>query len=524
MKVNRIKRIRLIALALATAVLFSSCAQPLAPAPEMELSASLPPPGNGEGGTFAASLYFLSGDGLSLYPEERQVVCRENESRAAAAIRALIDGPVSTALSQSVPGDMRLQRVETSEDACNVYLLSSYVPDARAWITARAAIAATVSACEGIPSTNLYLNGMEPGYYGRAFGAMYPVEGALDAYITSLQNEYKAISQGTGNSEVDAEIRALTLYFTNDEKSLLIAENINITYNAGANDIAIAALLLDRLARGSEVYEPTLPQDFAYEYPTWELLSEQQEEGSSLAEEDLPHPVAIIPGEDGEEQDSGMSQADPAIIRIILRQRPEEDALQMLCGAITLTLTGYLPNISGVAIDIMNENGSVESLSGGEYFTREDFSEYIGRTVGLACPDESGEAMHIAGRMMRSADAYNPRRVLEALLSGSEGSGGGIPLFGGEDILDAYVTGDTAVINWREGFSAKLMQLVSADEWNVPAEMRERMFIYCIVNTLTGVRGINRVWMLEEGEKLGQAGEIYLGNALMRNPGIIMGE
>ena len=48
------------------------------------------------------------------------------------------------------------------------------------------------------------------------------------------------------------------------------------------------------------------------------------------------------------------------------------------------------------------------------------------------------------------------------------------------------------------------------------------MFIYSVVNTLTELEGVSRVWMLEDGKKLGSVDEIYLGNALMRNPGILV--
>ena len=35
---------------------------------------------------------------------------------------------------------------------------------------------------------------------------------------------------------------------------------------------------------------------------------------------------------------------------------------------------------------------------------------------------------------------------------------------------------------------------------------------------------ISSVWMLENGEKLDTVGQIYLGNALVRNPGLIVEE
>ena len=50
------------------------------------------------------------------------------------------------------------------------------------------------------------------------------------------------------------------------------------------------------------------------------------------------------------------------------------------------------------------------------------------------------------------------------------------------------------------------------------------MFIYGVVNTLTDMPMISSVWMLENGEKLDTVGQIYLGNALVRNPGLIVKE
>ncbi len=47
------------------------------------------------------------------------------------------------------------------------------------------------------------------------------------------------------------------------------------------------------------------------------------------------------------------------------------------------------------------------------------------------------------------------------------------------------------------------------------------LFVYSVIDTLTELPGIQWVWMLENGEKLGAVGDVYLGNALLRNPGIL---
>ena len=68
-----------------------------------------------------------------------------------------------------------------------------------------------------------------------------------------------------------------------------------------------------------------------------------------------------------------------------------------------------------------------------------------------------------------------------------------------------------------------LEQLAKTERVYAPGAQPERLFIYGVVNTLTEMPGVNRVWMLENGQKLGMIGDMYLGNALLRNPGILLG-
>ena len=50
------------------------------------------------------------------------------------------------------------------------------------------------------------------------------------------------------------------------------------------------------------------------------------------------------------------------------------------------------------------------------------------------------------------------------------------------------------------------------------------MFIYGVVNTMTDMPMISSVWMLEDGKKIDKIQNIYLGSALVRNPGLIVEE
>lgn len=520
------KYIKLISAAMAV-LMFSGCIGRKEYAPEMELSQDLPQRAeNGEErGEFTARLYFLSDDGLNLSVEERELVYGKTTGRAEAAVEALIDGPVSTVLNESVPGDVSLERIEVSSDACNVYLLASYTPDARRWLIARAAIAATVFACEDVPAVNLYLNGVEPGYYGHALGAMYPITNLLDTYIVELQQEYKEISEAAGSDTGLYETRTATMYFTDTSNTLLIAKNVTINYDSADTNEDVADLLINKLLDEGLENQAVLPADFTLHSPVKMLSAESFEEGEGPSEEgDTPHPTEILPG-GTEGSDPGIAQNEPQIIEIIIEESQEDYNVDVMCGALTMTLTGYIPNVQGVAISVCDSNGRITSLCEGDYFTREDFANSLGRMVNIAYPDKKGSLMHSVPKAMTSSDSYDPRSVLEALFEGPADPGVLYPGFTKKDIADVYITGSTAVVNWKAGFAQKLKAYIEVEDGaGIPNDKRERMFIYSVVNTLTEIQGISSVWMLEDGAKLGKIGEIYLGNALMRNPGIIIGE
>ena len=512
----------LAALMLAGLMLLCGCDSGTEVLPQMELSSHVPQKG-GEQASFTAQLYFLSDDGLHLSVEEREIVYDGGMSRAEAAVQALIDGPENTVLRYSVPGDMALQRVEASYEACNVYLLASHMPEVREWLTARAAIAATVFACEDIAAVNLYLNGMALGYYGRPLGAMQPIATTLDAHMIDIQQEYKEISQSAVTEAGIYENRTATLYFTDSTNTLLIAKNVTLNYDSSESYQGIAALLVNKLMSGADKLEPVLPKDFELIGPvSIQPLKNQEQTGSNDPEEgDAPHPDAILPGETEQEENPGMERGEPSIITLNIREPEEPYNIEVMCGALTLTLTGYIPDIQGVAINMTDGEGRVTAVSSG-YYTREDFSHMIGRIVHIAYPDKDGTVLHRVPRAMTSKDSYDPRHILGELFAGPAEPGVMYSHLSEEDIADVYITGGTVVVDWRQGVGEALERYVDLPEGDIPADKRERMFIYSVVNTLTELEGVSRVWMLEDGKKLGIVNEIYLGNALMRNPGILV--
>lgn len=513
------RKICIRALALLLSALLSGCAAVGETTPPLELSEEMPPvlsQGVEREGSFTAKLYFLSEDGLRLTPETRDISYTGNISRAQAVVEALAQGPSGGVLRPSVPNNMSLERVELSSDACNVYLLSSYLPDAREWFIARAAVAATVYEAEGVGSINLYLNGVEPGINGRALGAISPITERLDTYVANMQQEYDIWYSEAGSEAGSFATRTATLYFTDFEGELLIARNSTVNYERNENEAGIAALLVAKLLDGDASLEPVMPADLTLaEKPLATSLEQMTAALFPPSEEgDTPHP-----------QDPNQEGSGKTIITLRFGSPSYHYDPNILSGALTMTITGYIPNAAGVVIYVRQSDGSYKNLAGAAgYFTRADFADIIGTSIRLPFPDAEGSMLHRVPRAVSGKNAYDPQVLLEELFKGPADPGVLYPLFSAEDIGSVYVTGNLAVLDWKSGFSEKLAALIETDAFNLPAERRERLFIYSVVNAITEIPGIQRVWMLEDGRKLGTVKDIYLGNALLRNPGIMIDE
>ena len=509
------------ALALILSALLTGCAVAGETTPQLPESEAMPPTlsdGIEGEGSFTAKLYFRSEDGLRLVAETRDISYTGNISRAQAVVEALAQGPSSSMLRASLPDNMDLDRVELSTDACNVYLLSSSLPpSAQEWLIARAAVAATIYEAEGVGSVNLYLNGVEPGVNRQALGALAPITERLDTYVANMLQEFENWYSEEGSEAGSFATRTATLYFTDFEGEVLIARNSTVNYDRTEDAGGIAALLVAKLRDGDVNLEPVVPADLTLaerplvtplEQVQAALWPESEEEGDS------PHP------QNPEQAESGES-----IITLRFEKPTYDYDPNILAGALTMTLTGYIPNAAGVAIYLKGEDGAYVNLAGAKgYYSRTDFSDMIGASIYLPFPDAEGSTLYRVPRAVPGKSVYDPRVRLEELFKGPADPGVLYPLFTADDIQSVYVIGDLAVLNWQRGFAEKLPALMEAEDFNLPKERRERLFIYSVVNAISEIPGIQRVWMLEDGKKLGAVKDIYLGNALMRNPGIMIDE
>lgn len=480
---------------------------------------------NADSGTFETELFFLSQDDKSLKKQTRVVEYDTQTSRAEAAIQALISGPETdpTGIHNSVPSLFRVNRVELCGDVCNVYFEGdSFIPTETEWLRIRAAVAATVAAAEGINSVNVFLFERQLGYYNYSLGTMSPLEEELSVYLRNMSRTYSYLNTAESGVNIVEDTQygtqSIALYFANTEGTLLSARNAEISYPEGIKKTQLIEMIVEQLSGGDTegTLEPSLPADF-------KLLQE---------------PTVIYSGktEDGRED----TESDCIVELVIAQPEAANYNETLMCGALTMTISSFIPNVSGVRILIAEETQqtgqtpspeendqesgiTVLRVLGEKAFRNIDFTDLLGHTVNLYYPDEDGLVLRKTSRIIPQTTTYDPLVRLQELLSNVSEQGMSYAPFTADDIQDVYVVDGVAVIDWAPGFSETLRAYLENDS-TMEVSRRESMFIYGVVNTMTDMPMISSVWMLEDGKKIEKIQNIYLGSALVRNPGLIVEE
>ncbi len=502
---------------------FAACMNEDSFTPQLELSRDTPPRQGDETlaqGEFEATLYYINEDGTRLAGEKRTVRCEEGESIALCTVRALMEGPQNPSYERSVPSKLKLDKVEKSMNICNVYLSGGFPGSESDWLTARLAIAATLSDTLGIQAVNLLYNGKEQGYNSNAIGEARYLSQSLDKYAEDMAEKYPDRSKGHIGEAVKYIDQYVTMYFTNAEKTLIAAHSVQLHISSEASVTDLVAILTGKLAAGvsgEDALEPVLPADFT--------LACEPRIGIAGMEEDEPkEPDTASSG--GKKDPTPTSTPGslplfaPKVIYLTVKQPKNEYDERLMCAALTLTLTGYLPGISGIVLYIEAEDGTRTRLEDGvDYLSRDMYSDMLGTSVSVDYPDENGSMLKRENKIVPSSDEYDlTKRVLTLIDAQSTGGLGFAPLSRG-DVERVYLADGIAVIEWKAGFTDKLQEALSY-EAEESADRLEMLIIYSFVNTLTELPYIKKVWMSEEGEKLGTINRLYLGNALLRSPGL----
>ncbi|MDD4075975.1 MAG: GerMN domain-containing protein [Eubacteriales bacterium] len=511
---KRMERLLAALLCLLLCAICVGCEEKAQVVPEIPTSASMPP-AKAEAGkqSFTASLYFTATDNRKLSVETRKIELQPGMSRVEATLRALLEGPRSQSVQSVVQWGIRFDSVEISDSVCNVFLSGEITLDEKQWLITRAAVASTVFAAAEVSFVNLYYNDMEPGYHGRPLGAIGPIFESLDAYVRNIELEYEALEEErtANNGSTSSEMRNCTLYYLSENERFLTAAGGLISYEGASTIDSIASTLLTRLCTNEDLenlHKPAVPTDLSLQVEPEIVLSPTADAADEPAGADVP--LTDL-----------QTMRQPGIVELTIREPDAAFDKELLAASITLTLTGYLPWIEGVRIWIAPEFGEPYLLQGRDSMTRKMFADKIGHTVTFAYPQTDGAAFCSVPWTVGGQEAYDPYARLAAYLEAAPSPGVRAADFTEADLRDVYASGDMMIVDWKEGFADTLRALSAKAEQPLPRERRAWLFVYGVIDTLTEMPGIQRVWMLEDGRKLGMVGDLYLGNALLRNPGVL---
>ena len=194
-----------------------------------------------------------------------------------------------------------------------------------------------------------------------------------------------------------------------------------------------------------------------------------------------------------------------------------------LYGSLVLTLTSFMPELDAVRITI--EGNYVSRCDMGTHqvnfsdgrMRRADFSSYIGSSAYLYFYDGSGGLARTECAISQ-AGAVSAMSILSAMITLRDSYLPGLSSVfpegvGAEDVLGVAIDGKTATVNLSGNFYSQCQSLDA---------QRERALVYAMVNALCELDSIGAVRFLVEGRQIDSlVGGIYLGTALMPDPGIV---
>lgn len=504
MKKRDAKRLALLLLLGCALVLLGGCAEQIEEREMADLSAveiAAPVPAPHEDGaqdtTLHAVLYFLTEDGTQLTPVTREITVRGGQSRAEAALRALLAGPqdgegfwpdMGAAVSE------RLLEVSGGVATVDLPANARTLPQETLYAV-RMAIANTLTELPEIAYVNVLIGGREEGL---DLGATLPV-GTLSHEDDLRASAHYSRLNGQRQSEEGVTLLA-TLYFPDSTGRYILPQVRSIAF-AQVSPIEYLYTLLGELGKGAA--------------------------DDTLAAASIPAPLNYI------EEMPEIVRAEDGYLAIEIHLSTEIDGALADCGLtrgvylamLTDTLMGFVPGVEGLRVFIGTQQ--VTGLAEQEtpdgralsfaLATRGSFSGYVGAPAVLYAQDENSadEELVRVQRVMDQAQAGNARKRLTELMKLS-----GEDLFAlpqgltPEDILAVYEGEEFIAANLSGAFADALSKLTA---------QQERAAVYAMVNTLTEGKTASRVVFFFEGEQVQTlAGELEMRGAFMRNPGMVV--
>lgn len=447
-----------------------------------------------EGRVLRAALYFMQKGTNKLVAELRTIVVEADESPVKSIINQLIYGPIDDTLEPVVSKYLLVEKVEVSADVANVYFITQQNLTSTEKFILKLALANTLTDYLSIKYVNVFFNGVSDGFEDYPHPLQKKSSGLwTDAYDEVLSKHIASAKDEADDSMSLGIAIEVPLYFFDASGEYLLPETRNIVFS----EEKYLETILQELARGprnSYVYKPSVAQNLALSQetpPQWEYV-----DNSNTLSIDLNTSPAL----------SGF-------------EKPKDEYKSY--AALIYTLTSFFPNLKTVKISISGEpvlhiDYGVEALDG---ITRESVSGNLADGVDLYFRIRDAKLLFKVNRMVSQDQVWSANVRLYELMKGPKVSEGEAawPVFPAgitaQDILHTSIYKSTLVVNLSDNFKIKCQKL-SADE--------EMLLVFAMVNTLTGMQGINSVQFLVEGKKTERlAGHLYFSDIFISNTGIV---
>lgn len=433
-------------------------------------------------------LYYPTLDGRGLAPVTRPVSVPGDRTLGGQVLELLL-AETPAGLSPALPEGTQLLSLVISCGIATVNLSLSAPADEQTVLGMQASIANTLTSLPGVEAVNLLLDGRKIALRGLSAGLTRLNENNLSAQWSQLLADEELMSAASVTREA-------AVYYPGAE-GLYLAPQICTVTLSGGNPLGD---LLDFLSQApdSGCLRAALPQP--------ELLSE---------------PPKLLTTASGERVVKVVLDAN----RMALLEQSGLSPWQ-LYAALTLTLTGFVPELDGVCVYI-GEGLALKTASPageisfpGGVMRRSDFERFVGEqlTVYLTAGDGS---LAPCKRLIPAGDApASAKTRIEITLAGPADWENAVSAvapegIGPEDLLGVRIADGQAVANFSERFYQACAGLDAGQERNLA---------YSLVQTLCDLPSVRSVRLQREGmetEYLGSS--IYLRSALIPNTGLLTG-
>ena len=454
----------------------------------------------------SAVLHFLNYDKTQLAAQVRTITIPGGMREAQAVLEALMDGPRSGLLSQIVPPEVRLQNsssaIELSAGVATISLNAQARKLApQVLYAAKLAITNTLTELSSIDYVNILIEGREEGL---DLASTIPTGtqtrvGSVDINAQWMQIE----GQSSAGSEQTLS-RLATLYYPVSGGPYVVPEVRNVSLPS-LNRQDYVLTLLQELGKSMTTNSdaPSFPAPIEYLASLPEIV---QLENTG---------VEVVKLEFTDELDEAL-QSDGIIRGVYL-------------ATLTNTITCFVPGIDGLSVYIGDEK--VTSMEGTQtvdgyevifenaVISRAYFYDYVADYGTLYFPSvDTGNLVRIRHPLLqRQID--QPRVLIRALLKGPDEDekelvGQVFPsTISDADFLGLQIVEDALLINLSQSFVDACKDLTRIEERNL---------VYAIVNTMTQIDPIKRVYFFTVGEQMSTlSGALEMKGAFYRNPGII---